>query len=123
LTPRKTVAVAAVAGILAALLGAVPASANPVECSEDDNLCLYDGTGYSGGWIWFELADTYYPNNDFDNGVDLNDHVSSIYNADNRRWRFHTDSFFNGASYTISSFSIVGTVPHNNQYSSHTVAD
>jgi hypothetical protein len=117
---KGMVAAAMVAGVVSsALVGAAPALANQV-CIDND-LCLYEDGRLSGGYTWFETNDAYYPGNNFDNGRGINDRVSSIYNADHRCWKFYTESYYRGSTFTLQPYSATNQVPHNDQYSSHKV--
>ena len=118
----KSFAAALAAAVL--LLGPVSARADKSQCLLG-RLCLWQHADFEGGFIQYLGNDSNYGNNNFDNGVALGDHASSVCNATGRTaFLYEHDShgghgFFLAPSGPLACFADLDILGFDDQLSSH----
>jgi hypothetical protein len=101
-----------VVGLAGLLVQAAPASAYTIDLYEHQN----GGGGYAGRWS----ISSNYDGTAFNNGVALNDHVSSLKNRQQNWTIFWTDAFCRGDYLPVLPQTVVTYVGDgNDRFSSH----
>jgi hypothetical protein len=103
---------AAVVGLAGLFVQAAPASAYTIDLYENQN----GGGGYAGRWS----ISSNYSGTAFNNGVALNDNVSSLKNREQNYTIFWTNSYCSGTGLDVPPQAVVTYVgDFNDRFSSH----
>ncbi|MET7719021.1 hypothetical protein [Streptomyces sp. NPDC005407] len=92
---------------------AVPTARAAAGCSNP--LHTYQHYNYTGGWKQFCSSDNNLSNNEFNNGVRVNDRISSVKNLGHScSWTLYQHSFQRGRATTFKPWSWDGNLGNNN---------